>query len=191
MVKLFASTDKVFNTSNGDKIIKPRKAIVHCEDNGEFYLDLEADLDYVDDIVQGAILVAPTPQGGQAFRVNNVEKTRSKVSTRAWHVYYDANNYLIEDSYVVNKNCYYALAYLNSATSDQSPFSTYSNVTTTASFRCVRKSLSEAIETILERWGGHLVHDNFGIQILSNIGQDNGVTIRYKKNLKEISAVSN
>jgi len=191
MIKLFASTDKVFNTSNGDKIIKPRRAIVHCEDNGEFYLDLEADLDYVDDIVQGAILVAPTPQGEQAFRVNNVEKTRSKVSTRAWHVYYDTNNYLIEDSYVANKNCNDALAYLNANTSDKSQFSTYSNVTTTASFRCVRESLFEAIETILERWGGHLVRDNFVIQILNSIGQDNGVTIRYKKNLKEISAVSN
>ena len=191
MIKLFASIDKIFNTSNGDKVIKPRSAIVHCEDNGEFYLNLEADLNYVDDIVQGSILVAPTPQGDQAFRVNNVEKTRSKISTRAWHVYYDADNYLIEDSYVVNKNCNDALAYLNINTSDLSPFSTYSNVTTSASFRCVRKSLTEAIETILERWGGHLVRDNFEIQILSNIGEDNGVTIRYKKNLKEISAVSN
>lgn len=191
MIKLFASTDKVFNTSNGDKIIKPRKAAVRCEDNGEFYLDLEADLLYSDDLIEGAVLVAPTPQGEQAFRVNNVQKTNTKIITRAKHVFYDSDNYLIVDSYVVNKNCNDALAYLNAATSDTSPFTTYSDVATIASFRCVRKSLNEAVETILERWGGHLVRDNFNIKILQNVGVDNGVTIRYKKNLREITSSAN
>jgi phage-related protein len=39
----------------------------------------------------------------------------------------------------------------------------------------------------LERWGGHLVRDNFNLQIRNVIGEDNGVTIQYKKNLKEIT----
>jgi phage-related protein len=50
----------------------------------------------------------------------------------------------------------------------------------------VRKSLNEAVSTVLERWGGHLVRDNNIIGIRSSIGADNGVTIRYGKNLKEI-----
>lgn len=40
---------------------------------------------------------------------------------------------------------------------------------------------------MLERWGGHLVRDNNDIKILTSIGADNGVTIRYGKNLKNIS----
>jgi len=190
MIKLFGSTDKLFD-SNGDVVITPLKAKIHKEDNGAFYLDLETDLSYIDYLVEGAIIVAPTPQGDQAFRVTNPEKTRSKITTKAYHVFYDSRNYLIEDSYVVEKNCNDALDHLNSATSDTSPFTTLSDVTTIASFRCVRNSLYAAIETVLERWGGHLVRDNFNIQIRANIGQDNGVVIRYAKNLKEITCEEN
>lgn len=190
MIKLFQSTDTLFG-SNGDKIIIPTKAKVHKEDNGLFYLDLETNLDYIEDLVEGAIIVAPTPQGEQAFRVGNVEKTRSKIRTRCYHVYYDSENYLIQDSYVVEKNCNEALDHLNSATEPTSPFTTISDVPTVDSYRCVRTSLNEAISTILERWGGHLVRDNFNIGIRASIGQDNGVTVRYAKNLKEITYSEN
>lgn len=190
MIKLFSITDTSFS-SNGDKTIIPLRAKVHKEDNGSFYLDLETDLSYVDDLVEGNIVVAPTPQGEQAFRVGNVQKTKSKLTTKCYHVFYDTKNYLIEDSYVVDKNCNDALDHLNSATSDTSPFTTISDVTTVASYRCVRSSLYEAIETILERWGGHLVRDNFNIGIRDTIGQDSGVTVRYKKNIKDISCEEN
>ena len=176
MIKIFNPTDKVF-TSNGDKIIIPTKAKVHKEDNGAYYLDLETNLDYIDDIISGNIIVAPTPQGGQAFRVSNVTVTRKKITAKCYHVFYDTKNYLIEDKYIVDKDCNYALDYLNSSTSDLSPFTTLSNITDINSFRCVRNSLYEAIQTILERWGGHLVRNNFNISILSSIGQDNGVTV--------------
>jgi len=55
----------------------------------------------------------------------------------------------------------------------------------------VRKSLYEAIQTVIERWGGHLVRDNFNIGVRAYIGQDNGVTVRYKKNLKDITSEEN
>lgn len=190
MIKLFNSTDTLFS-SNGDKTIIPIRAKVHKEDNGSFYLDLETNLDYIDDLIEGNIIVANTPQGEQAFRVGNVEKTRSKIKTKCYHVFYDSENYLIADSYVVDNNCNYALDHLNSATDNPSPFTTISDVTTINSFRCVRKSLYEAIQTVLERWGGHLVRDNFNIGIRTNIGQDNGVTVRYAKNLKEITCQEN
>ena len=190
MIKLFNSTDTLFS-SNGDKIIIPTKAKVHKEDNGAYYLDLETNLDYIDDIISGNIIVAPTPQGEQAFRVSNVTATRKKITAKCYHVFYDTKNYLIEDRYIVDKDCNYALDYLNSSTSDLSPFTTLSNITDINSFRCVRNSLYEAIQTILERWGGHLVRNNFNISILSSIGQYNGVTVRYAKNLKEITCESN
>ena len=190
MIKLYGQTDTTF-MSNGDVTILPLRATVHKEDNGDFYLDLTASLKYVDDLTEGRIIIAPTPQGDQAFRVGNVQKTKTKLTTRCWHVFYDSKNYLIEDSYVVDNNCNYALDHLNSATEPQSEFTTLSDVQTYASFRCVRKSLYEAIQTVLERWGGHLVRDNFSIQIRQTIGQDNGVTVRYAKNLKDITCDEN
>jgi len=190
MIKTFQSTDKIY-TTNGDKILQPSKAIVHKEDNGAFYLDIEAPISYVDYLVSGNILVANTPQGNQPFRITNIEKTRTKIKLKANHIFYDSLNYLIEDSYVVDKDCNDALDHLNSATSDLSPYTTISDVNNIASYRCVRKSLYEAIQTVLERWGGHLVRNNWSIGIYEEIGQDNGVVIRYAKNLKEISASYN
>lgn len=190
MIKLFGINDTIFN-SNGDKVIIPLRAKVHKEDNGSFYLDFESSLEYINDIVAGNILVAPTPQGEQAFRIGSVTATRTKINAKCYHVFYDSKNLLIQDSYVVDKNCNDALDHLNSATSDLSPFTTLSDITSTNTYRCVRKSLYEAINVILERWGGHLVRDNFTIKIMNSIGQDNGVTIRYGKNLKNISCETN
>lgn len=190
MIRLFSSNDKTF-TTNGDIVIKPLKAKVHKEDNGSFYLDLETNLDYVDDLTANRIVVANTPQGSQAFRITDVEHTRKKISAKCHHVFYDSNNYLIADSYVVDKNCNDALDHLNNATDNASPFTTVSDVTRINSFRCVRKSLYEAIQTVIERWGGHLVRDNYTISIMNAIGKDNGVVVRYAKNLKEINCEYN
>ena len=186
MIKVFSPTDTTF-TSNGDAVIQATRAVVHKVDNGDFYLELEAPIDYIDYLKANNIIVAPTPQGDQAFRLEApFERTRSKIKIKAWHIFYDSQNYLIADNNIVEKNCNYALDYLNSNTDNPSPFTTLSDVEKIASFRCVRKSLYEAVQTILERWGGHLVRDNFNLQIKNVIGQDNGVTIQYRKNLKEI-----
>lgn len=188
MIKVFSPNDTDYR-SNGNIVILPTLAIVHKVDNGDYDLDITCGLDYADYVSENNIIVAPTPQGEQAFRIKTVEKTRSKITIKARHKFYDSENYLIRDSYVVEKNCNDALDHLNAATDNPSPFTTLSDVETVNSFRCVRKSLLEAINTVLERWGGHLVRDNNIIQIRDSIGSDNGVTIQYKKNLKEISVV--
>lgn len=190
MIKLFKKTDTSF-VSNGDIVIKPLKAKVHKEDNGDYYLNLEVDLSYLDYFVEGNIVVANTPQGEQAFRIGNPQKTKNKLTSKCYHVFYDTENYLIVDSYVVDKNCNDALDHLNLATDNPSPFTTLSDIQTVNSYRCVRSSLYEAIKVVMERWGGHLVRDNFNIQLRTTIGQDNGVTVRYRKNLKDITCEEN
>lgn len=196
MIRIFQATDKSFG-NNGDLVLTASKAAIHKEDNGAYYIDIEAPLsnetssgivNYNDYLIPNNIIVANTPQGDQAFRITNIEKNRRKIKIRANHVFYDSMNYLIADSYVVDKNCNDALDHLNNATDTLSPFTTISNVTNINSFRCVRKSLYEAIQVVLERWGGHLVRNDWTIGIYDDIGQDNGVTIRYAKNLKTISA---
>lgn len=190
MIKVFGVTDKLY-TTNGDIVLQTTKAKVHKEDNGDFYITIEAPLTYIDYLVPNNIIVANTPQGDQAFRITNVENTRTKIKIKAYHVFYDTKNYLIQDSYIVDKNCNDALDHLNNSTDNTSPFTTISDVTKIASYRCVRKSLYEAIQVLLERYGGHLVRDNWTIGIRASIGQDNGVMIRYGKNLKDIKATYN
>ena len=190
MIKVFGIDDTLFS-SNGDVVIQPYKAQVHKIDNGDFYLDLECPLDYLDYISPNNIVVAPTPQGDQAFRIKNVSTTRRKITAKCLHLFYDSENYLISDSYAVQMNCKDALAHFNAATDNTSPFSTYSDITKINTFRCVRKSLAECIATVIERWGGHLKRDNWDISILSSPGTDNGITIEYKKNLEELTATYN
>ena len=187
MIKIFSPTDTDFS-SNGDIVVQATRAVVHKTDNGDYYLELECGLEYEPYIQPNNLVVVPTPQGEQAFRLEaSIEKTGYKISAKAWHVYYDTENYLIADTYIVNRTCEDALNRLNNAVDNPSPFTTSSDVQTIDSFRCVRKSLYEAVETVLERWGGHLVRDNFHFSIMNSIGEDNGVTIQYRKNLKEIS----
>ena len=186
MIRVFEANDRDF-TGNGDIVILPSRAKVTKKDNGDYYLDLEAGTKYADYLTSGRIVVADTPQGAQAFRISGVTRKSTKVSLRAWHVFYDSKNYLISDSYVVDMTANAALDHLNEATEPASEFTTISDVQTVDSFRCVRKSLYEAIQTVIERWGGHLVRDNFSIGLRRSIGADNGVTVRYRKNLKELT----
>lgn len=190
MIKIFNATDKIY-TSNGDVVLQSIKAKVHKALNGDFYIDLEAPLIYVNYLVSNNIIVAPTPQGEQAFRIQNVEKTKTKIKCKAYHVFYDTKNYILLDSRVENRDCNYALDYFNSNTDNTSPFTTLSNITALNTLYCVRTSLYEAIQQIISRWGGYLVLDNWNIKIMSSIGQDNGVVIRYQKNLKDINAKYN
>ena len=97
MIKVFDTIDNIF-TTNGDKIIQPTKANVYKEDNGDYYLELEAPIEYSDWLLPNKILVANTPTTEQAFRIGSLEKTRRKVILKAKHISYDANNYLIKDS---------------------------------------------------------------------------------------------
>ena len=190
MIKIFNATDKDY-TSNGDIVLQSIKAKVHKALNGDFYIDIEAPLNYVNYLVSNNIIVANTPQGEQAFRITNVDKTKSKIKCKAYHVFYDTKNYLITDYRVENRDCNYALDYFNSNTDTISPFTTLSNVTGLNTLYCVRTSLYEAIQSILERWGGYLIRDNWNIKIMSSIGQDNGIVIRYQKNLQDITATYN
>ena len=186
MIRLFGVTDTTYS-SNGDLILQPLEAIVHKEDNGPFYLNLVCGLEYVDDLTEGRIVVCPTPQGDQPFRIHNVTQTRKKVTAQCRHVFYDAENYLIADSYVVDMDADDALDHLNDATEPTSPFTTVSDRGVQNSFRCVRKSLLEAIETVTERWGGHLTRNGWQIGLYESIGADNGVTVQYAKNLQDIT----
>lgn len=185
MIKVFNADERAF-TNNGEKILKPLKAVILKEDNGDYELELETRIEDKDYIVNDKIIVCDTPWGEQGFRVYNPQKKNNKITCSCKHLFYDTAVYLIADSYVVDKNCNDALDHLNNACDAVTPFTTLSDIQQINSARIVRKSLEEAISVVLERWGGHLVRDNFNIEIRNTIGQDKGVTLRYGKNIQDI-----
>lgn len=195
MIKIFTAEATDFS-SNGDVVIQPVKAKVHKEDNGDFYLDIEAPLDYQNYFVGGNIIVAPTPQGDQAFRLSQVTKTRKKITARAWHIWYDSKNIVF---YYPYRSMYSRLTWLTQILDEighaipSNPFTGLDQSDDTAYGEwfdggfCT--SLYDFFEKILAAFGGHYVRDNLSFQIKDSIGQDKGITIEYGKNLKEISKV--
>lgn len=190
MIKVFQASDTTFS-SNGDKVLQPLKAVIYKEDNGDYYIDLEVSIKDAEWIVNDNIIRADVPAawgGAQNFRVYNPYKKKDRITCRCKHVYFDAGKYLIPDSYVVDKNCNDALDHLNTGCETPTPFTTFSDIPTIKTYRCVRKSFLEAISEVINRWGGHLVRDNYSISVKSNIGADNGVVVAYGKNITDITA---
>lgn len=187
MIKIFSPSDTLF-ASNGNCVVQPTKAKIHKEDNADYYLDFEIPIQYDKYINSNDIIVANTPQGEQPFRITDFEKTRRKISGKAYHVFYDTKNYLIEELTITDKDCNEALDIVNNATSDKTPFTTLSDVQGVQSFTYDNQTLYDAISGFIEVYGGHLVRDGFNIAIRGSIGQDNGVTVQYRKNLKSITA---
>lgn len=192
MISVYESSENSFS-HNGLKILHPKKCEVFKEDNGDYYIELEDSIDNISYYQANMIIKCPTPfpEGSQLFRIVNPEIKNNYIYVKAKHIYFDTKNYIIFDNYIVDKNCNYALNHLNSNTDKLSPFTTTSNINTLSTFRCVRNSLEEAINTIIERWGGHLVRNNFNISILDEVGADRGIQIKYSKNLKELKVNEN
>ena len=188
MIRVFGATDTDFST-NGDAVIIPIKSRVKNNINGEFSYELTCEAKFYDYLRENKLLLVDTPQGVQPFRINNnVTRKGNRVTVKARHVFYDASTLVIADSYAVDMTCLQAMNHFNEATDTPSPFRMASNNESVNTFRCVRKSLLEALNTILERWGGYLIRDYWNITINNSIGQDNGITIEYKKNLQELTA---
>ena len=182
MILLYEDTATTFETL-GLKVLQPVSAIVRKEDNGDYYLEYRDKAVNAHLYVKGMIIAVDTPWGRQAFRIDNPRVKGSKVDFKAWHVFYDAENYIVADSYVVEQNANYALDHLNTATDATSPFTTTSDVTAIRSLRVVRDSLYKAVLQVVERWGGHIDVDNYEIGVKTVVGTDRGVTISYGKNI--------
>lgn len=186
MIKVFGATDRNFST-NGDAVLRPLKAKIRKEDNGEFYLNLECGLEYADLMLNGNIVTANLPTGDQVFRISNPVTTKNKITTKAQHVFFDTKNRVVVDASVEDQPCNVALELTNYVAFPASPFSVGSDITDHATVEIKQISMYDAINAILAKYGGHLVRDNFNIEIRKSIGVDNGVTVRYKKNLKDIT----
>lgn len=187
MIKVYESTERLFN-HNGIKILHPLRADITKEDNGDYYAELQDTIESLEYYQSGMIVRIPTPWGVQGFRLSNPKVKNNKVEVKAWHLSYDSKNYIIKDSYAVNKNCNDALEHFNSATDIPSPFTTLSDIATLSSTRAVRRTLFEMYELFLsaDRYGGHWFRDNWVLGIKSKVGEDRGVVLKIGKNISNI-----
>lgn len=188
MIKIFNSDDRDFSTA-GNIIINPTKCIeTRKKSLNGWYLDIEVPIQYKDFIEQDMLCVVKTKSklNPQAFRIKNIEKKQRKIVFQARHVMFDAEDYFLLDVRPTDKNGQNALSYINERTDKTSPFNVFSNVTVQDTAYFIRKNMLEAWTIIEERWGGVFDADNWDIRFLTKVGNDNGETVMYGKNLQGI-----
>ena len=190
MIKIYDNTERLFN-HNGNKIVHPLRADVTKIDNGDYYAEIQDTIENIDYYSNGAIVRIPTPWGEQAFRVSNPITKGNKIEFKAWHISYDAKNYIVKSGNSVNKNCNDALNYFNGRTDIASPFTVASDITTTNTAEVMRKTLFDVIATLNEKYNGHLERDNYNFNIKSTLGADKGVVLKVGKNITDISREEN
>ena len=192
MIRVYDATERLFN-HNGIKALHPLFAEITKIDNGDYYIELEDTLENLEYYQKGLIIRASTPWGNQGFRCDNPVIKNNRVTCKAWHLTYDAKNYLIKDSYAVDKNCNDALNYFNDNTDITSPFDVSSDITEISSTRVVRQTLFNVFERFIsaDKYGGHWVRDNFSFGIKASVGQDRGVVLAYQKNISDIEVSEN
>lgn len=189
-IKVYQPTERLFN-HNGLKVLNPLFAEVFKADNGDYYIDLEDVLDNRDYYQKGMIIRANTPWGVQGFRCDNPIIKNNRIVCKAWHLFYDSENYLINEAYAIDKNCNDALDYYNTSTDTKSPFTVISDITARETTSVVKKSLFAAFSALAEVYQGHLDRDNFNVAVRSNIGQDRGVVLAHNKNIADIKVEEN
>ncbi len=187
MIKIFDATDTDFSTA-GNITINPLKCIETKKKslNG-WYIDVELSIKYKEYIKKDKLCVVKTKSKlkPQAFRISeDIQYSTRRIKFKAEHVMFDSRDYFLLDARPTNQNGINGLNYINERTDNVSPFTIYSNVEIINTAYFIRKNLLEAWETFEERWGGVFDADNWNISFLQSVGNDNGETIAYGKDMQ-------
>jgi phage minor structural protein len=129
---------------------------------------------------------------GQLFRIYKYEKSDRDKTIKVWalHIFYDLSYYFIEDTRA--ENCSIKTAMTKAMIGDlPNTYTVDSDIVLSNTLYMVQCNVAEAIFKIIERWNlGELYRDNYDIKILTTIGKDNGVTVRYGKNIQGINIIT-
>lgn len=187
MIKIFSATETNFSTA-GEIIINPIKCIeIKKKSLNGWSIDVEVPIKYKEYIKADKLCVVKTKSklNPQAFRINSsIIYTNKKIKFTAEHVMFDSRKYILLDVRPTNLNGLNGLNYINQRTDIDSPFSIFSDVDGLYTAYFIRKTLLEAWEVFEKRWGGCFDADNWNISFKKEIGNDNGETIIYGKNMQ-------
>lgn len=181
IINLYSKTENSFN-HNGLKILKPIEAIVTEEVNGDYSLKITMPKGS-NEIQNEQIIKAPTPKSNQLFRVYNsdIDMLGNPVYY-ARHIFYDLLDYFIEDTRPMGDAGFALYKIL-----ENTPFTGTSDITKqeTAYYMMMSpvKAILGADNALITVWGGEIERDNFTVRVKNHLGENRGVSIRYRKNL--------
>ena len=183
MLKLFNASATDFST-NGLGVITPLKLEEHRERGlNEWYVDCYLKPDQ-DNIAQGNILLVNTKgKGYQAFRISNIKRKTNRIEIKAYHIVYDAQNYLLDDVRPTSLNSSSFLQWINTRTDRTSPYTVSGTITNTLTHYFIRETLLNAFIWAETNFNGIMDIDNYNISLKTSdeIGSNQGYTVSMVK----------
>ena len=192
---LFSSTATTFNTNGLGRLSDAVSCSVKELRNGSYELELEYPRTgiHFKDITHSSIIVAKPFQNGslQAFRVYKIERrAKDLAKIYANHISYQLS--YIPVSKFTADSAANALAKLKAYSCEANPFTFWTDHTGAGSLivnvpDSVRSWLGGKDSSVVNTWDGEFEWDNYTVKFHKNRGSDKGVTIRYGKNLIDLS----
>lgn len=187
MIQIYAPSNTNFS-KNGTSLL-PTSCMLSMQVNGTWSVFIENALDdRFHNIVENAVLSAPTPYGQQLFRITQMDKSDTGVSATAVPIFLDAqNDTFIYDQRPTDKTGQQALDILM----DGTKYTGHSDITTLNTAYYQMKNLIECLasddeNSFLNRWGGEIRFDDYDIYINERLGADNGARVEFGFNLSSI-----
>lgn len=148
-------------------------------------------------LINRSILYCPVDASGrkEPFRVYKITKPKSGLITiYAAHLSYDLSGIVVAPFSAANAIDAMAKIKPNSATSN--PFSFWTNIDSTASFAVnapatIRSFMGGGDGSLLDVYGGEYSYENYTVKLHARRGENRGVTIRYGKNLVDLTQEEN
>ena len=182
---------------NGDIKLQPSSAILKVELNGICEIEIEHSYDKENrwkTIENLGVIKCDVcySRNQQLFRIFDVAKGMFGVKVKARHIYFDLIDKIIVDTRAVNFNCETALNIILTGTK----FKGHSDISLTNTAYFVKMNALSSISgdsdnTLLNRWGGEVIADNFDVYVNHRIGGNYGVKVKYSRNMLDIDLAEN
>lgn len=163
--------------------------------NGPFELEMQYRLNglhYADITLRSLILAKPNPTARpQPFRVYKISRPINGVVTiNAQHLSYDLSGIVIEPFNAPSLAS--ALEGMKTNAVTENPFEYETDKTVISDFVVSYPSSARSLVagqrgSLLDTYGGELEFDRYQVKLWAHRGKDNGVTIRYGKNMTDVN----
>ena len=196
---LFSPGTTVFNSNGLGRLSDAISCHVVEERNGKYELSMEYPVDGVhfSDIEVSAIIYAVPAdgKGSQPFQVYKVEKLISgKARIYAEHISYQARHIpVMPFTASIASDAMYRLKYFSAI---ENPFTLWTDVSRFGYYvqdvpESMRARLGGQSGSILDVYGGEYEWDHYTIKLHAQRGHDSGVTLRYGKNITDLTQEKN
>lgn len=193
--RLYPPTAAAWDTNGLGALSDCISCVVEETLNGPFELEMQYRLNglhYADITLRSIILAKPNPTARpQPFRVYKISRPINGVVTiNAQHLSYDLSGIVIEPFNAPSLAS--ALEGMKTNAVTENPFEYETDKTVISDFVVSYPSSARSLVagqrgSLLDTYGGELEFDRYQVKIWAHRGKDNGVTIRYGKNMTDVS----